>query len=291
MSLEYLFLMNALIVADPTLDLSILENREKIIVSIEEAMNTKWDAFLPDLKKYTMHESEDLRKDVYALLWQYGISLQDKAKRQVIVQHMVEGLEENSQFIRDQILKWLQDFKTEDFNEQSIDIIKKLPFTDAYAPAIIRIIGIANIKSSEPVLQELAQNEIKDSGSGPWYGSNEWAALLALARMGDEESCKKAIEKVEKEEDQVLRVTVLLGDLGYTEQSPSFDALKEVLDSKERLPSVKDAIPGQLEACYAARFMAEHLEGFPIDDTDFNDSEIIKIRRWAGSQKKWVMKK
>jgi len=263
------------------------ETRKKVVDMVEDALSNRWGAFLPELKKYTTHKSEDLRRDIYALLWKFGKNSKDVSKRRTIVEHMVEGVKNDTPFIKGQLLKWLQDFNTNDFNEKSVNILKELPYTDDGSYSLIKVIGIAEIKATLPTLRELAKNEIKEPGSGRWYGTNEWAALLVLARLKEKNTIFRVIEKVENEPDKITRVTVLLKDLGYTKHSEAFDVLRKYLNSNERLPAVDSNVLGPLPVFYVIPLFAEYLENFPFKEK----IELRQAREWANSQKEWKIKK
>jgi hypothetical protein len=155
--------------------------------------------------------------------------------------------------LRGQLLKWLQDFRKEDFNAQAIQTLISLPWTPEFAPEAIRLVGIAEAATAIPRLKA----EIREAPTGTdwptgYYASNAWAALLALARLGDSSSLERIIRQVQNESDIVIRATILFGDLGYTRRSAAFTVLKTYMNSDQRLPAVKETVPGRIEACYAA---------------------------------------
>lgn len=263
------------------------ETRKRHVDSLENSFRTDWNSAVTNVRQYTTHESEELRRDVYALLWQLGKEQTDQQKQQNIVELLSECVQVENDFLRNQLLKWLQDFQESDFNERSTAILENIKWPKGDSSSVIRLTGIAQLKSRLTELKELVRNESADAGTDMWYETNEWAALLALARMGDEESLHIVLDRVRKETDIVVRATVLLKDLAYTKQSTAFDTLKIYLNSEERLPATKETVPGVLEACYAAALFSKYLKDFPIKETDFSEAQVLKARVWVNAQNKW----
>jgi hypothetical protein len=273
-------------------EFSDFERREQEVETVEKALLDNWDDFLPRLEEYTTHESEELRRDIYALLWRMGTQSKDPQRRQTIVELLMRRVLGENEFLRDQLLKWLRDFETGDFNEQSNTILGILPWPEDEASSVIRLIGIADLKSKIPELKELAKREGTNSDTATWYAKDEWTALLVLARMGDERSAQIVNDRVRRESEIIVRATILLKDLAYTKQPSAFDTLKIYLNSAERLPQTKETAPGVLEASYAAALFSQYLEDFPMEESDyFGDAEVSQIRAWVNKQTEWRIKK
>jgi hypothetical protein len=95
---------------------------------------------------------------------------------------------------------------------------------------------------------------------------------------------------VRGEQEIVTRATKLFGDLAYTRQPAAFDELTRYLGSEERLPQLKDTVPGTPEALHAAREIAAHVAGAPIEPDDVGENEIDAMRRWAEAQSSWTFR-
>jgi hypothetical protein len=134
---------------------------------------------------------------------------------------------------------------------------------------------------------EVARQPLPDAG---YHGINTWAALLALARLGDEAALKTVIARVRAEQDIVVRSTILFEVLGYTMRPAAFDVLREYLNSDSRLPRIKDNVPGTMEASRAAAVFSKYIRGFPIQETDFSEPQTMQARSWANSQTTWQFK-
>jgi len=266
------------------------ETRKRYVDAIENSFRNDWNIALVDARRYTTHKSEELRRDVYALLWKLGKDSTEQQKRQNIVEVLLERVPLENDFLREQLLKWLQDFKEGDFNDRSKTILQNTRWPKDDSSSLIRLTGIAQLKSRLPELKELVRNENAEASTDTWYGKDEWAGLLALARMGDVQSLHIVINRVKKESDIVVRATILLKDMAYTKQPAAFDTLKIYLNSEDRLPSTKETVSGSLEACYAAALFSKYLENFPIKETDFNENQVHQARAWVNAQKQWQFK-
>jgi len=267
------------------------EARQKEVKRVQEALRQDWDGSPTALQQYVKNKPEDLRRDIYALFWRTGTSTEGAAKRAPIVEFMLKQIWEETSLLRGQLLKWLQDFRKEDFNEGAIQVLLSLPWTPEFSPEAIRLIGIAEVNAAVPRLQAEIRNEpARVHLPTGYYAGNVWSALLALARMGDGKSLERIIRQVQNETDLVVRATILLWDLAYTRQPVAFDVLKRYLNSDKRLPAVKPTVPGQLEACYAAVAFAKYVKGFPIQETDFSEQQVVQAREWVNVQTEWHFK-
>jgi hypothetical protein len=266
------------------------QTRHREVVALQASLERDFAGSLQSLHNYTSHESEDLRRDVYAMLWRMGSASDDGQTRRIIVDIMLEGVRSDNSFIRGQILKWLQDFEQADFGERAISILKNLPLQQPDASAVIRLIGIAKIQETVPLLRSIADQKIDDEAAAQWFARSEWAARLALARMGDVDGIQRVVSKVDDAQDIVVRATILFKDLAYTRRPAAFDALRRYLNSDHRLPALRSNMKGRLEACYAAAVLAEHLENFPDKKTDFDESDLARVRTWANAQREWKIR-
>ena len=267
------------------------EQRQREVAHLRQALEQGGDTSPAALCRYTEDKPEDLRRDLYALFWQMGTASQAQPKRAQFVEFMLSRTPAETPLLRGQLLKWLQDFRKEDFNQNTIITLTALPWTPDYCPEVIRLIGIAGVPQAMPKLKAQVKDQPLPEPPPPGYqNSNTWAALLALARQGDDQALTAVIQRVREEQDIIVRATVLFYDLGYTRRSAAFDALRVYLNSDKRLPAVKDTVPGRLEACHAAAVFSKHIKGFPIQETDFTEQQVIQVRPWVNAQTEWRFK-
>lgn len=267
------------------------EQRQQHVESIRKALEQNWEGTPIALRQYVADSPEELRRDIYAFYWRFGTASTESTKRTAVVEFMLDKTIEETSMLRGQLLKWLQDFRKEDFNQNARLRLNNLPWTPDYCPEIIRLIGIAELVEAKPRLLALVKGNPLPKQPPPGYErQNTWAAWLALARLGDEPSLAAVISRMQQEQDIIIRATVLFYDLGYTRQPVAFDLLKRYLNSDKRLPQVKDTVPGRLEASYAAAVFSRYILGFPIQELDFNERQTLQARAWVNTKSSWQLK-
>ena len=267
------------------------EQREREVERVRQALEQSQDVSATVLRRYMDTRPEELRRDLYALFWRMGTVSQEQPRRAAFVEYLLGQAAAETPMLRGQILKWLQDFRKEDFNENAVRILTGLPWTEQYCPELIRLIGIAELPHLVLRLQaEVANHPLSDPPPPGYYNTNTWAALLALARQGDEQALAEVIRRVRGETDIVVRATILFSDLGHTRRPRAFDVLRDYLNSNERLPRVKDNVPGRMEAARAAAVFSKYIKGFPIQETDFTEAQTLQARAWVNAQTSWEFK-
>jgi hypothetical protein len=261
------------------------EAREKELEHIRAGLDNDWNRFF---MKYTTHECEDLRRDVYGFIWEYAKKSQEEKKRKLFVEILISGLKDKAPLVSNPIPEWLCDFSSNDFSENSRAALIVLPY--ARNGRIIRVIGIAEVNSVRETIEHISQNNSVFLSSTQWHQSPEWAALLVLARWGDKNAMVQVLDKIRKVSDYIVLGTKLFPDLAYTRQNEAFDALRTYVNSQERLPALKETVPGTPLAYYAASASASQLRNFPIAADNIDVSDLPQIRTWMNSQKIWQVK-
>lgn len=264
------------------------DERQREVERVQHALE-QGDLSSTVLRRYTDGRPDDLRRDLYALYWRLGTGAQERPTRLALVSFLVTRIASETSMLRGQLLKWSQDFRADSFDEEAIAALNALPWTEEDGAQVIRLLGVAEVTSAEPGLKaQVARDPLSDEPA--YQTSRTWASLLALARLGDQESLTRVIRRVEGEEDIIVRATILFDDLGYTRQPRAFDALKVYINSDKRLPAIKDGVPGRLEAARAAAVFSKFIENFPIQETDFTEPETYEARVWVNKQTSWKIK-
>jgi len=264
-------------------------DRQAVAEAIECKLSTDADAGMRALREATPGASEEFARDLLAVAWRQGQASSDTRLRRQLVGYLLGVLHDGTPFLRTQALKFLQDFSSGDFDAQARTRLQEIPLEGEDAAGIVRLIGIAGVRSRQEELQRLAGTGFQTSGSA-LYAGVPWAACLALARMGDASCLQRIVEKTAQERDLIVRTTQLFADLAYTRQPAAFDALRGYLRSDARLPQLKDTVPGASEALYAAAAIAGHVEGSPVAEKDLREEDVTTVRRWAESQRGWRIK-
>ena len=265
------------------------EARAAIAADVRAQLVADLDSGLDTLHTYDSHPSEDLRRDLLAMTWQLAQESSDESVRQALVNYMLYTYLHGTPFLQGQAIKFLQDFRVEDFDERAQRALERVSLSGQYGNEIIRLIGIADVRSRTDELKQIAAANWDSIPNVNLYASPTWAAALALARFGDSASTDRVIAKVKAEPNLITRASQLFAELGYTRQPAAFDALRAYLTSMERTERIKDNVPGTPEALYAARQFALHVEGCPVSGK-VEEDDLPAIRSWADNQTSWTIR-
>jgi hypothetical protein len=260
------------------------EDRERIVAGISARIDADFDAGMQSLHDHESCRLDDLTRDLYAMAWRRGRDDDDPARRRRFVDVLVGGAVEQQAFLAGQAIKFLMDFVRADMGEQAWAALRALPFEGPNVADLVRLVGHLQMSERREQLAAIAQQPVDG------YGRPPWVARLVLARMGDDEALREVIATVRAEPEIVTRATVLFADLAYTRQPAAFDVLREYLHSEERLPQLKDTVPGAPEARYAATAFAQHAVGCPVSGDDVRDADVPTIRTWADAQTSWDLR-
>ena len=245
----------------------------------EKLIHTPEKGFENFLSYYTRADVP-LKSYLLATLQRTALASDNTYLRQQTTHLMLDitRTESEIQFIN-QALDGLQNFSERDFTSETKVILEKMEIADSQE--LIKITGAANIQSRVKDLQEIAT-----SSSLP---KSQWAATLALARMGDVQKLEEIIQRVKTSTDIIERSGRLFDELAWTKKQEAFNVLREYLYSQAYLPSVRDHDkPGTPEAVYAARAFARHIRNCPPIKHDLPDKqELTDIIYWAKEQKEW----
>ena len=267
------------------------DQRQQYVEDIRHALEQNWDGSPVVLREHAADKPEELRRDIYAFYWRLGTVSPEPAKRAAVVEFMLDKTVEETPTLRGQLLKWLQDFGEEDFNQNARLRLNNLPWTSDYCPEVIRLIGIAELEDAKPRLIAQVEDDPLPKQPPPGYEHrNTWVALLALARLGDESALAAVLGRVQQEKNIITRAPALFYDLGYTRRQAAFDLLKSYLNSDKRLPQTKPTVPGRLEAAHAAAVFSRFIREFPIQETDFDELQTYEARNWVNAQSSWQLK-
>jgi hypothetical protein len=186
---------------------------------------------------------------------------------------------------------------------------------------IILLVGIADMQSELPLLQELIsrwdgglremhQREIDKwhrqvaacgeripprlQLSGEllqkktyWQGSILWDALRARARMGTKEDTRRCIEMAESHPDPDYRAAYLFDQLAYIRQPEVAEYLRGYLSSNRTPARGGNDVVVMSDAARAASALAGMLEDAPIKRYQTLPKDILVLRNWMAEQTKW----
>jgi len=245
------------------------------------------------LKNYDSDTGVLVRFNIQIL--EYGIALNNPSDPEVkkdVVRRFITALKDKSPLISQHAAKKLLTFSCNDFDKKSIAMINEIASNEKFSnKEIILIIGVADIQSQKKNLTALINNEPITTGRG--FHTTNWAAHLALARMGSNEDIDFCIKNVSNLKDSVNKVTTLLNDIGYIRREPAIFYLKKYLDSDAFLTKASSDVPAVKSCQYALDALTQMLEDFPVKGTGacYSRKDIELARTWMNSQKKYKIKR
>ncbi len=300
---------------------------------------TDWSAFefieekygttlFPYLEDYFEDSNENVRwhsYHSYASIAYVGIDANDVFSRRRIVYKLLTRLRDDESVKNKQYLgsRLLQFTTANDFNNDANGVLsqllsKILSGERLYSQRdIVLLIGVADMKSELPRLQELMENieeklkkdhenEIESLRSrigkrkDPlgifdrrlkkqyWQNTLFWHALRARARMGVEEDISRCIELVQLHPDEDYRVSFLLKELAYIRQPEVVDYLYTYLKSDKLGRYGGHDVIRRSYAQRSAMALATMLRDFPGSKSyGGNPERIERCRLWMSEQAKW----
>lgn len=225
-----------------------------------------------------------VRAKMYGLVGEAVVNSKDQNLRQLAVEQLVKASADFENL--DLLLLKLSAFKKSDFTQASRDTLvvlfrKKPPYLDQLA----RLVGSLQMTSLKDDLMVL---------SGPTTSNQRirWAALLALARMGNAEATQSMMKRVQRlpvNDDVVYEV---FPDLIYTRQRQAIDYLIVELKNDEKKCTTADAEDETPITC-AYRIMellAPVIEKYPLEVDTSGDIKTKDYKKSLGTVRAWFEK-
>lgn len=236
--------------------------------------------------------SKVVRSSAYAIAQLAGSAATGSDTRQDAVSKLVGGLKDPDPGNVGQAIRYLRSFEIADFSITTKDTLvnifkRKSPHFDH----LIKLIGYLQITQVRDDLRALAQ-----SGATP--RNERWAALLALARMGDTYAIDDIIARVRRFPVNDEVVYQIFPDLVYTRQRPLFDILITALNSDEK--NCETANPNNTTKISCAyrimEMIAPAVEGYPYKTdesgdivTDNYEEALTTIREWFRNNSQYTL--
>ena len=214
----------------------------------------------------------------------------DQALRRSGVKALVDALDDSKPLVWQHAAKGLMGFEADDFGNDAKASLQAMLRRPHPRREVARLVGLADLRDQMPRLRELLIDERThetETSVGKWYGTVSWNARLALARMGDEAAIDWVAAMVRGEANDVIRVTVLLRDLGYVGKAKTQSLLIETLNSDDRLSSTKVGRSGMPVWQYAMDVLASTVEEFPVaaeSPGSYSDDNRAAAQVWARTQ-------
>lgn len=232
---------------------------------------------------YLKDSSIIVRAKAYALVQLVGNTTRQDNLREDAVSKLVDGIKDHDSGNAGLAIGYLQGFRKEDYTsvvkDTLVNVFKRRP---PHLKEYIKLIGFLELTQTRDDLRALAQQ-------GSASRQDRWAALLALARMGDSYSKDDVIKRVSKLPVNDEVVYQIYPDLVYTRQKEIVALLIVQLNSDAKNCESADAErPANIPCAYRVmEMLAPAIEGYPVKldvsgDIDAKDytKALQKVRTW-----------
>ncbi len=179
------------------------------------------------------HEKDTLsrvRDFVYKVLDKTATKNTDTSIRQKCVYRLVFACNDKDKTLRERFAHYLEDYKAEDFSQQSKDkLVSYLSLGKDKYYNIVKIVAFVGLTDQLSAIQNLLNNDTTITSD-----KERWQLRLALARLGDENQIASCTDfaRSRKVNDRVIEY--LLRDIVYIRQKEPVDYLIEILQSEDK---------------------------------------------------------
>lgn len=235
---------------------------------------------------YTNDSVVAVRSRAYFILIRTALASQDAAMKAEVLQHIIEGGKDKDSGLVGQLFSGLTQFSKNDFNDQAKDSLQSLfKLRPTNIDKLIRIIGFLNITElqSDLVIMSQPGNSKRD----------RWAALIALARMGEPYALNSLMDRVKKlpvNDDVVYEV---FPDLIYTRQKEAFNYMIVALQNDEK--QCESADPENAVAIPCGYRIMEQLapviKDFPLEVDASGDIKTKDYKKALTTARTWFKEK
>lgn len=234
--------------------------------------------------------------------------------RRDLVDKFVNALAVNDENLTVYDIEPLLDFQQSDFSEEAKSKLKqyldRIASEKSYGnltPSIILLVGVADVQSAMNPLQTIVEQVEGPLEPFKLNASQlhkiAFAALKAMARMGDEKAIEECIRLVDSEGDETFKMLTLLKHISYIRQPRAVEYFEQYLDSDKEISGGPDVIPTPYSKI-AAKYLEEMIAGFPTEkevydlyhkakNTDlefrkqwssFDDYYVYRCKQWLEEQ-------
>lgn len=206
-------------------------------------------------------------------------SAEDASIRRVLVHEVVPLLSDEDSRVRETCAARMVDFvDPTDIDDESRDHACRLLAHAASSRETILLVGLFGCREMVHAIRGLARSFRSDMP----FSSLEWAAVCAVARMGDHEMVSMAIAEVTRRASGDMAVELWsLRTVAYLRQPEAVEYLAQYLLGDAVMPGADD-YPPEVLAGHAAEALAGMLEGFPVVKRarQYSVSDIETCRTW-----------
>jgi hypothetical protein len=251
------------------------------------------DTLLSLIEPYKSHSSWEVRRSMNVLAFLSARNETSPVIREKASRILVTGvLDEDKGNSKRNFQYLLRISRIEYFDDATKELIREAFFEKDPSSERILLVGVAGLKDMIPHLQEIVQQdpEYVNAERNWWFGTQQWCARCALARLGDKGSIEHCISMVESHEDADFRIMNLLKHLAYIRQPECMKILKKYLDSDEISPFAGKDVIRVKYALLVIPLLAPAMDGFPVEDKlsgIYDDEDLQKARSYMADEANW----
>lgn len=241
--------------------------------------------YIQPLTSYLSDTIASIRSEAYYLLHKLGSQSSQKNIRRNIVHYLLAGIRDQDPGIKNQVEKALTRYSVEDFDQASIDTIKRLLQNLPQLPrTIFKLAGYLELKDQAQLIKSAIELQ-----QPPLDAYDRWAGYLALARMGDQQVLDMILNRIRTFGVNDDVVDQIFPDLAYTRSYRAINYLEEIIYSdKEQCRSANPDSSEKINCAYRViEILSPLIQDYPIAldvtgslDTDDYKKALDTIRAW-----------
>ncbi len=228
------------------------------------------------LEKYRVDDAARRRLEAYRYIYMVGRSSRDSAVRKRVVSRLVDGCRDSVGWQGN--AQWLLEFRKHEFTPEARTMLREFVVKEPIRDDVLLVLGVARMDEMDNWLRKISDRHFN--------------AVLALARLGDDDAARRAVAHVDKIENVGVRVGRWLDKLGYTRHPIALEYIASYLDNEEG-----EITLAQSGDYYRAPFnktaldvIAKHFPDCPVKRQDFvgrySDEDFTRVRDWLKRQPK-----
>ena len=245
---------------------------------------------LTTLPKYLTDSVATIRFRATSLARTIGTTSKISAIRSKALQQIISSAKDKDSGNAGAALFSLTEFKKTDFSKIDQDTLYAIfKRKTAHINTLIRLMGYLEILSSKNDLYNLSQD-------ASLARKDRWAAMLALARMGDQQAFDDVLNRIKRMPVGDAVVYEVFPDLIYTRRPEAISYLVEALNNDAKnCESANSDNPERIPCAYRImEMLAPVIENYPLKqnasgDIDTNDypAALQKVRDWFKTNKEY----
>lgn len=247
---------------------------------------------------YTTPYLEDtlavIRYKAYMLINMISTHVSSLTQQQKGVALLVKGTRDEDSGNAGAVLEFLKQYHKEAFTTAALDSIKK-QFTlgkSTHQDKLIKLAGYLELTELTSTLRQYAQPGVPQQ--------TRWAALVALARMQDQDAVEEVLRRTKKLPINDDIIHLVFPDLVYTRQRPLLDYMITILQRNTK--DCSSANPEREEPIVCGYRIMEQLapaiENYPLTvgesgDIETNDYKeaLVTVRFWLNEHKDYGIRR